>query len=1142
MDESIKKLLALSELGGDFTKIKITLLSGENTAVFSSNLSERAVILSGINKPFIYVANDRLSAFQAYETLKAYSDGVYLLNEREEQLVYRGAVGDRGATLRVSALSAAKEGQCRILVMTREAVLQRYPSPNTLTTLTLSTGESYDFKSLSESLIKCGLKRVDTVENMGEFSFNGDICTVFLPDYTNPLRISFFDDTVEYIVEYDIDTLSKLGARDSVKITSGREFAITDDAIARAYADLKSIKGDARNRAQEILDEIRFHYEADPSSAQAQWLAPYLNDNTDIFSYFTSPIIAIEDGATFYDKAKVAYNEFVDRHLGLITDGEVLPLHIRNLMPENEFKERTNKLTKLVFSGISSISKEFRFKSNFNFNSAPPANYYMNFNGFYSDIKKYNLRGMFTVICCGDEHTAKSIKNSLYDNGIFAEYQVSVERKSSGVVVTPAYLPTGFVSEKSKLVVIGRNQLIRKKEKPIARRKRRLSVMPKCGDYVVHEVHGIGLCTGTETITDRGVSKEYVVLQYYGNNKLYVPVDQMDRLERYSGSDIAPKLSKIGGKDWERVTATVKKAVKEMAFSLVELYRVRQQEVGFKYSSDCELQKEFEDSFEWQETDDQLRAVKEIKEDMERGIVMDRLICGDVGYGKTEVALRAVFKTIMDNKQAAILAPTTILARQHYNTAMARFNDYGINVALLTRFQPKEEIDKAIKDIKSGKVNVIIATHKLLSDKIEFHDLGLLVLDEEQRFGVEHKEKLKVGISKVNVLTLSATPIPRTLSMALTGIRDISVLETPPKERLPIATYVTEMSDRLLGDAITRELARDGQVFVLYNRVDSISSIANRIAELVPEARVGIGHGQMPSRVLEDAINKFYSGETNVFVATTIIENGVDLPNANTIIVYDADRLGLSAMYQLRGRVGRSNRQAYAYFTTPSRKSLTEDAVKRLNAVMDYTEFGSGYKIAMRDLEIRGAGNVLGREQSGHIVKVGYDMYCKLLEDAVEELNGEEIKPVSDTEMQVDIDAYLDDKYIGNTNEKIRVFKEIAEVSSIAERDGLIEKLEMNYGLPSPSLVNLLEIALLKNLAGAIGAKKVVINNGGVGIEFTPNVFKNQAVIDAISNKSDICSLEISDNPRIVFDLDGKSISQKIAFIKEFLLNAQKTV
>ena len=661
--------------------------------------------------------------------------------------------------------------------------------------------------------------------------------------------------------------------------------------------------------------------------------------------------------------------------------------HKYTLINKDISYENARTYTCLSFQGITSMNPIFDGEEMYKFRVSPLPQYYLNYPILVSDLTSFLHTDVTVVMCARDKATAENVVMSLKDSEVGARYAEEVDSSKGRLIVTPFNISNGFNYSGNKLVVIGYNELIRKRSSStVTAQKKRVFTVPKLGDYVVHEIHGIGLCQGIQRMKLGDTERDYVVVQYKGTDKLYLPIDQLDKLSRYSGSDKTPNLNHLGGKEFERVKERVKSSVKEMAFSLVDLYAKRRQMKGHKYEPDTVLQREFEDAFEFTETEDQLTAIREIKDDMERGVVMDRLLCGDVGFGKTEVALRAVFKTVMENKQAAILAPTTILARQHYNTVLARFNGTGIRTVILSRFQSKKEIDTALADIKSGKASIIVATHRILSSDVEFQDLGLLVLDEEQRFGVEHKEKLKLLNNNVNILTLSATPIPRTLNMALTGVRDISLLENPPFNRLPIQTYMTELTDGLIKDAVERELARNGQVYILFNRVQGIDNFADHVRDVVPSANVIVGHGQMDSRDLEDAIIKFYNKEANVLICTTIIENGIDLPDANTLIVCDADKLGLSALYQIRGRVGRSNKMAYAYFTVKENKVLTGNALKRLGAIMDYTDFGSGFKIAMRDLEIRGAGNILGKEQHGHIVKVGYELYCKLLEEAVEEI------------------------------------------------------------------------------------------------------------------------------------------------------------
>lgn len=1148
MNSGLAEILDLRNLGGDLHKIFKGVRKGSDSCVFTAGRSERVHIAWGLERPLLYVCSDRNAAVDIASRFSEFTGRkTALLVERDDLMLLRQVHQMSGGVERLKALYSFYNQESQIMVTTAEAILQAVPSIEYIQNrvIALECSKDYSIQDLSYRLSSIGYKRVERCEDRGDFSVLGDIITIFPSDKDVPLRLSFFDTELENIKEYDPDTMKSLDELSEITIYPCGELILSQDEKERVLHTLRKeeAKQSAHKRKEEIIQELesRFH----SSDIGVSWLIPLLEDNYVTIEQFlpNNCVVVYDDPKVIAEHDKLYYTDFINRYKALYEEGEVTSAHRHAVMKPDKAFSLLDKFTKLGYSALTSANPIFSPKEIFNLKSTPVHAYYMNFNSLFTDVKNFNLRGYRVILCCGDEYTAKNIKNSLYDENIFAVYTQDVDTNTVGVAVTPYEISHGMIYPTEKLVLIGRDELVRKREnKHVARKKRNVFTLPKCGDYVVHEVHGIGLCAGVERIKAAGSEKDYVVIDYAGSDRLYVPVDQMDRLQKYSGSDTLPRLSKIGGKDFAKVKEKVKASVREMAFDLLQLYSQRMQVKGFKYSEDSVWQKEFEDSFEYQETDDQLKAVREIKEDMEKGVVMDRLLCGDVGYGKTEVALRAVFKTVMDGKQACILAPTTILARQHYNTAMARFNEYKLNCVLLSRFQSKEEIEKNKELIRTGKASVIIGTHRLLSEDVVYHDLGLLVLDEEQRFGVEHKDKLKTIKSNVNVLTLSATPIPRTLNMALSGIRDISLLETPPAERIPVQTYVTELTDSLITNAVSKELERDGQVFVLYNRVQGIEKIASKISRLVPQANVIIGHGQMSDSSLEKAINTFYAKEANVMVCTTIIENGIDLPDANTLIVCDADRLGLSALYQLRGRVGRSDKMAYAYFTTEQGKVITEDAMKRLTAIMEYTDFGSGFKIAMRDLEIRGAGNVLGKEQHGHIAKVGYDMYCKLLHEAVEEISGAGGMLETNTEMQIDIDAYMDSDYIGGNDEKIRLYKEIAEISSEEDKTKLIATLSEHYGKPSSSVVNLIDIAMMKNLASKIGALKVVVNNKGAGILFTSAVYKNESVINAVSDMGQDCVLSADTRPMLVFNANSVDINDKVEIVRKFLLKSCKNI
>ena len=675
------------------------------------------------------------------------------------------------------------------------------------------------------------------------------------------------------------------------------------------------------------------------------------------------------------------------------------------------------------------------------------------------------------VILAGPKSKGERLAKELNDRNIFCSYKSNLsEPVSKGeIIISQGSLYRGFEYGMIDFVIISDKEVFgevkkkRKTKKKTSGSKIENFTDLNPGDYVVHENHGIGIYQGIEKITIDNISKDYLKIRYSDNGNLYVSINQMDMIQKYIGGESrSPKLNKLGGSEWGKAKARVRKAVTDLAKELIELYAKRQNTKGHKYGPDTVWQREFEDMFPYEETEDQLNAIEEVKKDLESDKIMDRLICGDVGYGKTEVAIRAAFKVVQEGKQVAYLVPTTILAQQHYNTFIQRMKDFPITVDLLSRFRTKTEQQITIEELKRGMVDIVIGTHRLLSKDVVFKDLGLLIIDEEQRFGVAHKEKLKHLKEKVDVLTLSATPIPRTLHMSLIGIRNMSILNEPPEERYPVQTYVMEYNTEFVKDAIRREIGRGGQVYYLYNRVQNIDKIAAKIQELIPEAIVTYAHGQMSERQLENIMMDFINREIDVLVCTTIIESGLDIPNVNTIIIQDADCLGLSQLYQLRGRVGRSNRIAYAYLMYQKDKVLQEGAEKRLQAIKEFTEFGSGFKIAMRDLEIRGAGNLLGSQQHGHIDAVGYDLYSKLLEEAIKKEQGEEIKEHFETLIELDIDAYIPQKYIEDEIQKLEIYKKIAVIQTQKDYYDVQEEIEDRYGDLPESVQNLLEIALIK--------------------------------------------------------------------------------
>ena len=702
--------------------------------------------------------------------------------------------------------------------------------------------------------------------------------------------------------------------------------------------------------------------------------------------------------------------------------------------------------------------------------------YLTDFMALKQDLYDFKNLRQGIILFAGSERYKKNLADFLTENGLeYSDYK-GEKIEIGQVYLSSLAMPYSFSFLREGVIGIGCDSLFRTSMTSFSKSKHSVFYLPKLGDYVVHTFHGIGKCIKIERMKISDVEKDYFVIEYKNGDILYLPSEEANTISAYIGSEETPKLSSLGGGEFSRLKDRVRASIKEMAINLVEMYKERSQLKGFKFRRDEYLEKQFADAFGYQETPDQIKAIADIDKDMESDKVMDRLICGDVGFGKTEVALRACFKCIYNGKQVALLCPTTILSQQHYMTAKERLEPFGCRVEVINRFKSPSQIKDIIRRNKDGEIDMLIGTHKILGDSIEFKDLGLLILDEEQRFGVEHKEKIKNKHRNVDVLTLSATPIPRTLNMSLSGIRDISVIETPPRDRLPIQTYVSEENDQLIKDVISRELARGGQAFVIYNRVESIEEFASHIRKLLPNASIGVAHGQMHEKLLENVIDRLYQGIYNVLVSTTLIENGINLPLANTMVVIEADRLGLSQLYQLRGRIGRSDRLSYAYLTYIKDKHLTDDAYKRLEAIKEFSQLGSGFKIAMRDLELRGSGNIFGKEQHGHIAKVGYDMFVKLLDEEVKEVKGEKVNKTRDVKLEISLSAFISEDYIASDEQRIEYYTRISEISSREDLASITQSLKDGYGELPDEVLNLCKVAYLRNLAGHFDLTKIRVN------------------------------------------------------------------
>ncbi|MBR6778625.1 MAG: transcription-repair coupling factor [Clostridia bacterium] len=950
--------------------------------------------------------------------------------------------------------------------------------------LHLSKGQEYSLEEIEKSLINTGYKKVETVSSKGEFSRRGDIIDIFNITCDNPIRLDFFDTMLDEIYSFDFLSFERTENLKSVTICPC-DFNLFDDKEKQSItSELNKYKFE-----DNLFFDLISKMELD-DDIPLEYLSPFTNQVL-TFAELDIPIVFSE-----HLKLENIINTFVENTFERI-DNTIKNENIKKLFKNNkkylkinEFYNNYNK-NLIFFDNFDLNSTELKNKLNckifqIDFNTINMPSFLYNLSELKNSVS--NLLDKQIYLCLSSKDTLSSVKK------IFDETATpySTNKNSKGIILTKLDIPYNICFADDEKLYIGSSNFAHKKQIK-QDKKSTIKYLPKAGEYVVHSTHGIGKCEGVVTVTVSGVDKEFFKLTYRGGDTLYVPYENADCLSLYIAEGNV-NLNKLGGKEFATQKLKAIKSIEDMSQELLELYAKRKAVKGFKYSEDDYLYTEFENSFEFDETADQLQAIADIKKDMCAGKVMDRLICGDVGFGKTEVAMRALFKAVENGKQVAILAPTTILSLQHCMTATKRTKDFGIKVEMLNRFKSDKEQKQILQDLSEGKINVICGTHRLLSSDVKFNDLGLLILDEEQRFGVKAKEHIKQIKNNVNVLTLSATPIPRTLSMTLMNIRDISIINTPPVNRLPVKTYVLGYNEDIVANAINDEINRDGQVLVVYNNVEKIHALANKLKEKVnnPKANFNVAHGQMSEISLENAVKRLYDKETNVFVSTTLIENGVDLPSANTLIVIDSDRLGLSQMYQLRGRVGRNADQAYAYFTYNKDKVLSEDSTNRLQAIAEHTELGSGFKIAMRDLQIRGTGELLGKVQHGHMIKIGYDMYAKLLNDTLKRLRGEKVEIEREIKIDIAITSKIPYTFVEDETERLKI---IAKISNITDKDSaraVLNELIVTYGKLPKEIYQLTNIALIKALSNKQKVKQITINKAKMSIVFYDDIELNK--------------------------------------------------
>ena len=1050
----------------------------------------------------IIVTSSEMKAKQIYEEYKVIDSNVYLYPAKDLLFYQADLRGKYLIKQRMEVFQAMME-QKQVTVITSfdgfmDALIPLKEMENRI--VSLETGQVLDFDKFQKDMVLLGYEREEQIDGPGQFAVRGGIIDIYPLTEEVPIRIEMWDDEIDSIRTFDVES----------------------------------------QRSIENLQEIVIYPASDFPEEESKRVS--------FLDYFDpeKTILFLDEPVRLMEKGYEVEKEFVGAQANRFESGLDVSDEEMKLFTAKEVAEKILNYYVIGFSALEMKAKELYPREMHSIQTKGVNPYNNSFELLTRDLKQLKRNGYRVLLLSGSRTRAKRLAEDLRDYNLSSFYSEDFDRevKEGEIMVTYGHVTEGYEYPMLKFMVITETDIFgrvkkKKKRKTYDGQKIQSFSELKVGDYVVHENHGLGIYQGIEKIEVDKIAKDYMKISYAAGGNLYIPATQLDLIQKYASADAKkPKLNRLGGQEWHKTKTRVRGAVKEIAKDLVELYAARQEANGFVYGEDTVWQREFEEMFPFEETDDQLQAIADTKKDMESTKIMDRLVCGDVGYGKTEIAIRAAFKAVQENKQVVYLCPTTILAQQHYNTFMQRMKEFPVRVDLMCRFRTAAQQKKTVEDTKRGLVDIVIGTHRVLSDDLQFKDLGLLIIDEEQRFGVQHKEKIKKLKENVDVLTLTATPIPRTLHMSLIGIRDMSVLEEAPVDRMPIQTYVMEYNDEMVREAIQRELSRDGQVYYVYNKVKDIEEITANIQKLVPEAVVAFAHGQMSERQLENIMLDFINGEIDVLVSTTIIETGLDISNANTMIIHDADQLGLSQMYQLRGRVGRSNRMAYAFLMYRRDKLLREVAEKRLAAIREFTDLGSGFKIAMRDLEIRGAGNLLGAEQHGHMEAVGYDLYCKMLNEAVKLLKGEIEEEPYTTTVDINVDAFIPSSYIPNEYQKLDIYKRIASIENEEEMDDMMEELIDRYGDVPRKVQQLLNIALLKALAHS--AYVIAVEQKGEQFKFImyeKAKVKVEQIPALIQKYRGNLEFKIDTNPYFIYHKKAKNKKEKDEDVLELVKN-----
>ena len=1116
-------LSPLRELA-EYDSLKETLRKGKGPIALTGCVdSQKLHMIYGLSDGIrikVIVTYSDLKARELYEEYKFYDRNAMLYPAKDLIFFQADIHGNQLVKERVRTMRRLMERKPLTIITTYAALMTPLALWDRETdVIDVEKGGTLNEKSLAEKLVSFGYEKSYQVESPGQFSVRGGIIDIFDLTEDNPYRIELWGDEVESIRSFDILSQRSIEKLESISVFPATEFVLEDERIK---AGLKKLEEEAKRQEKLFRDSFKTE-EAHRVAVQVKELKEQLlelKSKVNLEGYIRyfyedtvtlpellihvsrkeglgeTPVFFLEEPVRIKEQADAVELEFRESMTQRAEKGYILPGQMNILYSGEEVAAKLLQGSVVTVSTMDGRGGYFKPERKIDVAARSIAPYNNSFEALVKDLKQFKKNGSRVLLLSGSRTRAKRLAEDLRDQELTAVYTEDPYREvQPGEVLTYyGHVSKGFEYPLLKFVVLSETDIFgaEKKKKKAKKLYQGQKIKDfnelKVGDYVVHESHGLGIYRGIEKVEMGGVVKDYIKVEYRDGGNLYVLATGLDVIQKYASADAKkPKLNKLGSKEWEKTKTKVRGAVNEVAKDLVELYAARQAGEGYRFSRDTVWQREFEEMFPFEETEDQLNAIADTKKDMESGKIMDRLICGDVGYGKTEIAIRAAFKAVQDGKQVVYLVPTTILAQQHYNTFVQRMKDFPVRVELMSRFRTPGEIKKTITDLQKGFVDIVIGTHRVLSEDVKFKDLGLLIIDEEQRFGVAHKEKIKKLKENVDVLTLTATPIPRTLHMSLIGIRDMSVLEEAPEDRLPIQTFVCEYNEELVREAISRELSRGGQVYYVYNRVNNIADVAAQIENLVPEATVAFAHGQMKEHELEKIMYDFINGEIDVLVSTTIIETGLDISNVNTMIIHDSDNMGLSQLYQLRGRVGRSNRTAYAFLMYKRDKMLKEVAEKRLEAIREFTDLGSGFKIAMRDLEIRGAGNLLGVRQHGHMEAVGYDMYCKMLNEAVQSLKGVRVAENFATLIDLDVDAFIPPTYIVNEVQKLDIYKRIAGIENVKERDDMKDELLDRFGDIPKSVDNLLRIALIRVAAHRLFMTEIKGKSERITFTFRPD-------------------------------------------------------